>query len=298
MYEVPQSQADVTQIPAGLVGEPCEGEAWMDGVHCHCLMDSGAQVTIVSQSFYSQHLSHRQLYTIGKVLDIEGAAGQQVPYLGYIEVELQFPKRACGTDKRVSALVLVSPDQSYNEKVPLLVGTNVLRPLVLDCIKRGGTQFLKTLPIQASWGIAYSQYCENTQPQTDSVRVLHVTLSSKIPVRLKQGETRVLKGICHIKPSGDSFQALVSGSEEFSTPGGLIIYDQIVDVKPQSHNKFKLAVKNLSEHDITLHPKTVIAECSPIDWAIPVAPSTPNASPDVNTFQAHTLSVSTTKEAP
>lgn len=141
----------MAQIPAGLVGEPCKGEAWMDGVHCHCLMDSGAQVTIVSQSFYSQHLSHRQLYTIEKVLDIEGAAGQRVPYLGYIEVELQFPKRACGTDKYVSALVLVSPDQSYNEKVPLLVGTNVLRPLILDCMKRGGAQFLKTLPIQASW---------------------------------------------------------------------------------------------------------------------------------------------------
>lgn len=110
-------------------------------------------------------------------------------------------------------------------------------------------------------------------------------------MRLKQRETGVLKGICHIKPGGDSFQALVSGSEEFSTPGGLIIYDQIVDVKPESHNKFKLAVKNLSEHDIVLHPKTVIAECSTIDWAIPVVASAPNASPDVKTFQAHTLSL-------
>lgn len=298
MYEEPLSHEDVSQIPAGLVGEPCEGEAWMDGVHCHCLMDSGAQVSIVSQSFYSQNLSHRQLYTIGKVLDIEGAAGQQVPYLGYIEVELQFPKRACGTDKCVSALVLVSPDHSYTEKVPLLVGTNVLRSLISDCIKKGGVQFLKTLPIQASWGIAYSQYTENTKPQSNSAHVLRVTLCSKIPVRLKPGKTGVLKGTCHIKPSGDSFQALVSNSEKFFTPGGLIIYDQIVDVRPESHNKFKLAVKNLSEHDITLHPKSVIAECSPIDWAIPVVPTAPTITPNAQPCQAHSLSVSVAEVAP
>ncbi len=71
-----------------------------------------------------------------------------------------------------------------------------------------------------------------------------------------------------------------------------------MDVKPESHNKFKIAVKNLSEHDITLHPKTVIAECSPIDWAVPVVPSMPKASPDVKTLQAHNLSVSPTKESP
>lgn len=297
MYEIPQLQAGVTQIPNGLVGGPCEDEAWMDGVHCPCLMDSGSQVTMVSQSFYSQHLSHRPLYTIGNVLNIEGAAGQKVPYLGYIEIELQFPQHACGTDKCISALVLVSPDQSYNEKIPLLVGTNVLRVLVQDCIKKGGTQFLKTLPIQANWSIAYSEYCKNAKPQTESVRVLRVTLGGKIAVRLKQGETGVLKGICHTKPKGAQFQGLVSGAEGFPTPGGLIVHDQIVDVKPESHNRFKLAVKNLSQHDIILHPKTVIAECSPIDWAIPVASSALNASPDAETLHAHALLVSTAEEA-
>lgn len=213
-------------------------------------------------------------------------------------MELQFPKNDCGTNKCVTPLVLVSPDNSYNEKVPLLVGTNVLRPLVLDCIKKGGSQFLKTLPIQAKWNIAYSQYSQNTRLQADSVRVFRVTLGSKLPVRLRQGQTGILKGICHMKPRGDSFQALVSGSEEFFTPGGLVIHDQIVDVKPESHNKFRIAVKNISEHDITLHPKTTIAECSPIDWAIPIVCSSHTISSDVKLFQAQSFSGSTPEGTP
>ena len=84
----------------------------------------------------------------------------------------------------------------------------------------------------------------------------------------------------------------MGGTEEIPTPGGLIVYDQIVDVKPQSHNKFKLAVQNISQRDITLYPKTVIAECSPIDWAVPVSHFDQNKQSDVALPQTHALSVS------
>lgn len=219
-------------------------------------------MTIISQSFCSHYLSHRQLFSTKKALDTEGAAGQRVPYVGYVEVDIQFPENACGTDKCFHILALVSPDQSYNDKYPLLVATNTLRPMVRDCQKRDGTKFLEVLPIQANWAMAYIECCKTTDNQTRDAKVLHVTLSSKVPVSLKRGELYTLKGLCHTK-SGSGFQALVGGAEEVPTPGGLIVYDQIVDVKSESHNKFKVAVKNVSQHDITLYPKSVIAECFP-----------------------------------
>ena len=63
MHEPPNASATI-QIPAGLVGEPCDTEAWLDGVQCNCIIDTGSQVTIISQSFYSRYLSHRQLFSI------------------------------------------------------------------------------------------------------------------------------------------------------------------------------------------------------------------------------------------
>lgn len=290
MHE-PLNETETSDVPDGLVGVPCDSEAWLDGIKCNCIIDSGSQVTIISWSFYSRYLSHRQLFSTKKVLDIEGAAGQKVPYLGYVEVDMQFSKDACGTDKCFHILALISPDQSYNDKYPLLVGTNALRPMIRDCQKRGGIKFLDSLPIQANWAIAYIECCKVTDYQTKDAKVLSVTLSSKVPVRLKHGELCTLKGICHTKSDG-GFQALVGGAEEVPTPGGLIVYDLIVDVRSESHNKFKLAVKNVSQHDITLYPKTVIAECFPIDWAVPVLPSDQNVWSDIPQPQARSLFVS------
>lgn len=108
------------------------------------------QVTIISQSFYLRHLSHRQLFSTKTALEIKGAAGQRVPNMGYVEVDIQFPRDECGTDKCSSILALVSPDQSYSHKYPLLVGTNTLCPMVMDCQKRGGTKFLEALPIHGN----------------------------------------------------------------------------------------------------------------------------------------------------
>lgn len=88
-----------TRIPPGLVGEPCdEATAWLNDVQCQCLLDTGSQVTCISQSLYQQCLSHRKLHSISDVLEIEGAAGQLVPYLGYITVDVKFLKEQCGTN--------------------------------------------------------------------------------------------------------------------------------------------------------------------------------------------------------
>lgn len=288
----PPNGTETFKIPNGLVGEPCDSEAWLDGVQCNCIIDTGSQVTIISQSFYSRYLTHRQLFSIKEALDIEGAAGQKVPYVGYVEVDVQFPKNTCGTDKNFHILALVSPDQSYNTEYPLLVGTNTLRPMRQACIKQAGTKFQEVLPIQANWQMAYSECHKLIDSQTAEAKVMRVTLSSKVPVHLKSSRVYTLKGICHTKPGRGDFQALVSGAEEFPAPGGLIIYDQIVDVKSESHSRFKLAVKNVSQHDIILYPKTVIAECSAIEWAVPGFPSDPSIQSEVSRQQVQALLVS------
>lgn len=265
--------SDVDGIPDGLVGESCEGSAWLDGVHCSCLIDTGSQVTIISQSFYVNSLAHRELCSVGDLLHIEGAAGQVVPYLGYIEVEVQFPKSVCGTGKKFTVLALVSPDQSHNEKVPLLVGTNILRHLIQDCKKKGGSQFLRSLPIKAEWASVYSDCCKKVRSHTRG-QVLRVKLGSKFPVHVRPDEVCILRGICHSRSSKGGFRAIVEEPQQNSVPGGLFILDQVVHVQPVSCNRFKLAVRNVSSKSVTLLPKAVIAECVPIDWAIPLTSTT------------------------
>lgn len=51
----------------------------------------------VHQSF-CEHLSDLTIHPLDNHLVVEGASGQLVPYLGYIELHVIFPKDFVGTD--------------------------------------------------------------------------------------------------------------------------------------------------------------------------------------------------------
>ena len=58
---------------------------------------------------------------------VVGAAGQEVPFLGYVELGISFPHTEAGTDKVFQTLVLVVPDNQYNQRVPRILGTNLAK---------------------------------------------------------------------------------------------------------------------------------------------------------------------------
>lgn len=113
------------QLPKGLVGQRCTANIIVAGVQCNCLLDSGSQVTTVSSSFYHANLLEHPIHPISG-LDVEAASGQNVPYLGYVELSLKFPKDFCESEPEVPTLALVIPDIRSNCDLPVLIGTNVL----------------------------------------------------------------------------------------------------------------------------------------------------------------------------
>lgn len=198
MYKPPNA-TETYQIPHGLMAEPCDSTASY----------------LISQSFYSQYLSHRELFPINRALDIEGAAGQKVSYVGYVEMEVQFPKDACGEDKCFHILALVSPDlaQLYNEKFPLQFCTNVLCPMIQDFKQswnktegwnKISVDFLQS--IQTDWAMQNLAKSLNSKQKMPKFCVC-----GKIPLCLTQGEMCILKGICHTTPRGEKFQACMGG---------------------------------------------------------------------------------------
>lgn len=92
---------------------------------CSCLLDSGSQVTTIPNSFYLQNLSHLPLNFLNDLLEVEGANGQSIPYLGYVEATIRFPKNLLGADIEVPTLVLVVPDM-HSTLSSVLIGTNTL----------------------------------------------------------------------------------------------------------------------------------------------------------------------------
>lgn len=129
----------------------------VDGVDCSCLLDTGSQVTTISMTFYRDNLSQYPIKPISDLLEVEGANGQTVPYSGYIETSIKFPKHFIENEPEILTLALIVPDLRSNSDVPLLIGTNTLDFLFdLHCeplphfksIPYGYQQILKKLEIR------------------------------------------------------------------------------------------------------------------------------------------------------
>jgi hypothetical protein len=109
-----------------LVGSVTLADILVDDVPCRCLVDTGSQVTTISQRFYLKHLSYTTLQPVESCLKVIGAGGQEVPYLGYIAVDVTLPQDDLGDSQCFSILVLVVPDTSFHTQAPVLLGTSGL----------------------------------------------------------------------------------------------------------------------------------------------------------------------------
>ena len=67
------------------------------------------------------------LQDLNNLVRVEGAGGHQLTYLGYVEVKL-----ATSSGTSVWAPVLVAPKTEYNTRVPVILGTNVIKHLLPD----------------------------------------------------------------------------------------------------------------------------------------------------------------------
>ena len=65
--------------------------AKLAGVEVECLVDTGFRVTLVSETFYKQKLESWCGGVQGgtKMLTLRGASGLEIPYLGYLELDVQ-----------------------------------------------------------------------------------------------------------------------------------------------------------------------------------------------------------------
>jgi transposase InsO family protein/dUTPase len=83
----------------------------------------------LSHNCYQDNFQHLPLHNVNSLLRIESVSGDSLPYFGYCELKIDLP---VNENECVSEVipVLVVPDTTYNRRVPLLVGTNLLHKLV------------------------------------------------------------------------------------------------------------------------------------------------------------------------
>ena len=93
----------------------------IDGHEVAALVDSGAQVSNISVQL-CQELG-LEIQPLGWLLELEGTGGAAIPYLRFVEVNLQI-LGIRGYNKDV--LLLAIPTTAYAEGVPVMVGSKII----------------------------------------------------------------------------------------------------------------------------------------------------------------------------
>lgn len=244
-------------LPKRLVGSKSTANVKVNGLECSSLLDTGSQVTTVSLSFYNRYLSDQTIHPISDLLNIEGANGQSVPYLGYIKVTLQFSKEFMITEPEIETLALVVPDIRSNSITPLLIGTNTLDPFYEQFCNDG-------LP-QSSPYCGYHQVLKTLQLRHKQNQDGHcglVHLRNTEPKLIPAGQKVVLDGFANINNTVNENWLLLEQPTVSSLPGGIFVDSCVIAFPKDRPYQVPVVFRNETDHDIALPVRCVVAELS------------------------------------
>ena len=229
-----------------LVGEANEDDCFLDGISCRSLVDTGSMVTTVSKRFYYDCLSHLELYSLESLIDIKCSNGMFQPYLGFIVVNITFSGGINATPDHPT-LALVVPDTEYNSRVPVVIGTNLIKQCKeiydVHCLEGSDPR------LSNAWAMAFGVMSNNY----DHLDPIPVTLSSAR--RIAANSKSLITAAVEI-PICQHPRLVMTDSEHcsrHSLPGGIMVASCLATLDPYVANQqVTFEVHNLSRKDITI----------------------------------------------
>lgn len=232
-----------------MVGHSNDCVLYICGQKTNALIDTGSMVTCISEHFY-ESLEHKPVIRDLQDfrLNVYGAGGNVLPFLGYIEAEVRIP---CLTENPFFVPVLVRKlsNSDNDSEIPVIIGTNVIRSCKemvseLDCSSN----------IPEVWNLAFKSMCKKD---------LKVRSTNHFPISIGPNEVQTLHGL--VRKSYDLETALTEQSDT-SQSGSLVICPRVIRLKSSVGKVSRIPVRvcNLSAQSIKILPKSVICSVSPV----------------------------------
>ena len=130
------------------VGNCPEVKIKLGGVDVGCLIDTGAEVSTITESFYKEFLAQgREVIDVTSYIKISASQGLEIPYVGYVELQLTALSHTFnGLGFLIVKDPVSTPIQLRKERVPGVLGSNVLRDMRKCLVSRYGEDFAESSP--------------------------------------------------------------------------------------------------------------------------------------------------------
>lgn len=231
------------------------------GVSFNCLLDTGAQVSTITESFFRRHLKQHaaSIVDVSPYLRISAAQGLDIPYVGYIELPIAFLGH---TFSAMGFLIVRDPVgialSERKKAVPGVIGCNVLRD-VREQLSAQGDDFLASLGKVGgrAWAHTLAVYCEVKRDTTDESGT-RVRVAGRKPQLIAARSIRVIRGSTRPRVDGQVHECLIERHDAHrrSLPQGIELGRAYVTV--DHTGMIPVQVANFSDHDIYLQPRTPV----------------------------------------
>ncbi|KAL2085708.1 hypothetical protein ACEWY4_019028 [Coilia grayii] len=232
----------------------------LGGVLTRCLLDTGSMVTTVTESFFRQQVEPqiREKMQSCDWLQLKAANGLAIPYLGYIELDLEVLGKLL---PKIGVLVVrdsLDPTTSQQKRgIPGLLGMNAISRCYQELFKEHGQNLFKCPPVQAAdvgWRQALSE-CQSLERLSDSGYLGKAVVQPGPALRVPAGCLKFVPVTCSILGSITScfLEPLLYG--EGRLPSNLLISTALL---PVTRGKVNIPVVNVGTEDQWLYPRTTL----------------------------------------
>ena len=234
-------------------------------VRMQCLLDTGAQVSTITESFYREHLAENggHVRDVSQMIRISAAQGLDIPYVGYIELPLQIMGHAF---ENMGFLIVRDPVGTpllqRKKLVPGVIGSNIFRD-VREELSRNGDDYLQELEAVGAhaWAHVLALYSEIRADRSGVSG--RVRVAGKKPLLVPAHSLRVIQGSTQPAVVNQEFHALVECIDPTSLQQGLAVGRTCVKV--DDTGTIPVQIANFSDRDIYLHPKMTIGKLETVE---------------------------------
>ena len=271
---VSDSNTERQEIIRKLIG-PCSVVVVpMGGVEVPCLLDTGSMVTTITESCFREHFAHLSKRDLRecKWLGLKAANGLDIPYLGYIELDV----KVLGTCLSGMGILIVKdpPDgvlSSRKKATPGILGMNIIIDCYRELFAQHGTNLFQSPAVQSAavaWKLAF-RHCERIEAIVSSSSAFKVRVQGKRPICVTAGTLSMIPVTCpQVPPMAFLLEPL--GLLDVGLPEGLLVSPALVHAEKGT---LYAPVTNVGQSDVWLVPRRVIGTVQVVEGGDIVAGS-------------------------
>ena len=197
-------------------------------------------------------------------LEIEGAAGQHLPYSGYVELDLKVPE----VDESLTSLFLVVPDTKYGQNVPVILGTNILCPVMDQMKEHLGDRYLQKANLTTPWQLAFRAINVETRAlrRLDG-RLSIIKLAQTSQVLIPSNKTVMVTGKLDKKSQAHGL-GIVQPLDSSVLSADVEVAPFLVSFDPSTES-IPICISNMTSRTISLSPSSILCQLQTCDECEP-----------------------------